>query len=63
MTDQSSRGSSGNQLSELPLAIRVTHRHTLGLFHMLVLNGAKEVIEEACGEQARAYRSSPAASR
>ena len=40
-------------LSELPLAVRITHRNTLHLFDVLVLDGGEEAIEEACDEMTR----------
>jgi len=37
-------------LSELPLAVRVTHRYTLSFLDMLVPDGVEESVEEARGE-------------
>jgi hypothetical protein len=40
------------RLSELPLAIRIAHSDALSFFHMLVLDGGEEAVQEAGGEEA-----------
>jgi hypothetical protein len=37
-------------LSKFPFTVRVTHRNTLRLFDVLVLDSGEEAVEEARGE-------------
>ena len=39
-------------LFELPLTVWVTHRYTLRLLDVLILDGGEEAVKEACSEEA-----------
>ena len=39
-------------LSKLPLAVGIPHGYALGLFDVLILDGSKEPIKEACSKEA-----------